>query len=187
MVILCDVDGVVADLHPAWYRLYNEACGDTLRPEDVKTWDTHLYAKHGSRVYDFLYAPELYFHVEPVVGAHAGIMALRQRGHRIVYVSSCVDHMIDPKVGWLKHHGFLTNTGRSYNDFVAVNDKTLIAGDTLIEDSLANVVAWTDAHQRRAVLLDRPWNRETDVQSSKVLWFLRVKTWLKIPDAIEGI
>lgn len=45
MTILCDVDSVVANIMPEWLRMYNEECGDALRPPDIVEWDMHKLVK----------------------------------------------------------------------------------------------------------------------------------------------
>lgn len=44
MIILIDMDGVVADLLSKWLAAYNATFNDTLMEKDILSWDLHKYA-----------------------------------------------------------------------------------------------------------------------------------------------
>jgi 5'(3')-deoxyribonucleotidase len=176
MVILCDVDGVVADLHAEWLQRYNERWGDNLKTEDVKGWGFHDYVKPecGKKVYDILHEEGLYLDVPDVVGAVEGVKALRKAGHRVVFVSSCVDGSVDQKVDWLRRHGLLDSKYVAGPDFVAANDKALLKGDVLIDDAAHNLEG-TEAYP---ILFDAHHNQEAN-------GYIRVESWDEIVRLIE--
>ena len=110
MVIGVDVDEVVADLLGTWISKYNTAWNDQLLVEQITDWDTTLFVKPecGSKIYDILCEPDLYEDVKPIAGALVEIEALRSKGHKVVYATSCVRCMIDQKMDWLVRHGFIS-------------------------------------------------------------------------------
>src|SRR5690625_2202655 len=66
VTILCDVDGVVADLLTEWVRRYNAKYDDDLSPEDITEWEMHRNVKPecGTDIHNFLRMPNLYSMVE---------------------------------------------------------------------------------------------------------------------------
>jgi 5'(3')-deoxyribonucleotidase len=141
VIILCDVDGVVADLGAEWVRRYNERWDDSLTQDDITGWGIEKYVKPecGKKIFDILHEPGLYLDVPDIVGAVEGVKALRKAGHRVVFVTSCVDGSIDQKVDWLRRHGLLKQKYVAGKDFIAANDKSLIRGDMLIDDAPHNL------------------------------------------------
>lgn len=178
MLVAVDVDGVVADLHTEWLRLYNDDYGDKLRPEDITKWNIHELVKPecGEKIFDYLRRSDLYSKVPAVPGAREGVAEIRANGHRVVFVSSAVLGSLDQKFKWLIDNGFLKNKGgKPESDLVFSHDKTLIKADMLIDDGLHNVREW-----EYALLVDAPYNRENTNAT-------RVYNWTHIPLAVEVI
>lgn len=178
MIILCDVDGVVADMLPAWLACYNRDYGDLLRPDDVVAWDVSKFVKPecGKRIFAYLDLPTLYDDVMPVDGAKAGIQVLRDLGHRVVFVSACTgDEMCRAKVRWLNEHGFtegMKNTVLTGTDHPSL--KAIMRADLLIEDYEKNL----HEYGGNGLLLDAPYNRHDDT-------FPRVHSWSQIVNWIH--
>lgn len=162
-VILCDVDGVVADLHTAWLSAYNRDYQDTLTYEQITAWSMDQFVKPecGEQIYKYIREPYLYDWdaVRPIKGAFEGIQALRRAGFRVVFLSSCVPGSTDAKVRWLIRHGFLSDLERTPSDFIAAHSKGLVRGDLLIDDAVHNVVSFGGP----AILMDAPYNQELQV------------------------
>ena len=155
LIVAVDVDEVCADLLGEWLRRYNERYNDTLIPEQIRGWSLVPQVKPecGNKLYDILREPGLYHCVKPVPLALAGVMMLREAGHRVVFVSSCVVGTVDDKVQWLIRHGFLL-PGHAQPDFIACTDKSLINADVLIDDRVDNV----ESFPRSALLMSVPHN-----------------------------
>lgn len=158
MIILVDVDGVVADLHTEWLRRYNLDYDTDLGKEDISSWSMHklVVPECGTKIYDYLKLPEIYDLVQPIEGALDGIKSIRKMGHRVVYLSA---GFYPAKVRWLNYNGFLsgrTSNWASAEDVIIAFDKSLIKGDVLIDDRLKNV----DEFHGPAILFDQPWNQE---------------------------
>lgn len=176
LIIGMDVDDVVADLISEWLRRYRERTNHPLFPADIRTWEIAGYAKQmpTHEFYGILHEPDLYGKVEPYRGAKQTIDRLRNDGHRIVFISSCVGNTAGDKKEWLVRHGFLKGRDK-HADFIAAHDKALVTGvDILVDDRVENVEAFPKA----AVLIRRPHNEDL------VCW--RPRAHLKdLPELLE--
>ena len=172
MLIALDVDGVIADLHSTWYGRYNRDWDDDLTPERVTTWDVHPHVKPecGTAIYDYLRAPDLYAHVQPIEGAIEGVAALRQMGHEIVYATSCTDGMTDQKAAWLVRYGFTRSTRMLPDDMIIAEDKNLIDAYLLIDDRAEHVSRWVEEKRRPAILFSYPHNRWLRDAKHSLFW-----------------
>ncbi len=154
-----DVDDVIADLTGEWLRRYNLRTGDNVLPEDIKSWDIAEFCTKMSKeeFFKILKEPDFYDHVLPIVGARKMIYELLARGHRVVYISSCVGNTVGDKKNWLVRYGLLTPKNK-HRDFIAANDKSLVTGvDMLFDDRPHNV----ETFPKLAFLVNRPHNRES--------------------------
>ena len=73
MIFAVDVDGVVADLHSVWLRLYNRDYKDDIRLVDIITYEIQEYVKCGNKIFDYIENPLIYSGVAPISGAKDGI------------------------------------------------------------------------------------------------------------------
>jgi 5'(3')-deoxyribonucleotidase len=154
MIIGVDVDDTVADLVGEWLELYNNEYSDNVAVNDITTWDIYNHVKCGKKIYDFLKVPNFYDNVVPIHGAAHGIRSLRNAGHRVIFITSCIfGGNVDGKWKWLVDNKFL-DAGEHSLDFMAVSDKALIKVDLMIDDKTETVKNFGD----RGVLFKRPWN-----------------------------
>lgn len=190
MDIALDVDGPLASLHTEWYRRYNRDFNDNLSLDRVTSWDTHLYVKPecGKGIYKYLHDADLYEHVPVMEGAQWGVQRLRELGHNVMFVTSCVTGMADQKAAWLVRHGFTrgeTRPGFLPIDMIVATDKKWIAADLLIDDAAHTIKEWVMS-RRRAILFDFPHNQNLDMPSMHWSWCKRAETWQKVIALIEG-
>jgi 5'-nucleotidase len=184
MIVACDVDEVVVDLMPEWIGRYNADYGDTLTVDAIHKWEIEEFVKPecGRRIYDYLSDDDLYESSQPVPDAIGGILALRDMGIRVVFVTS-QDH--PRKRAWLERHGLLTLTRRgSSDDYVAASDKGLVCGDVLIDDYLHNLERF-DRPWRTPIIFDRPWNRIPDGEWNPGCNSRRACNWVQVVAAIS--
>ena len=195
MIILCDIDGVVAALDAEWCRLYNEKYDDTLTVAQWGCWDLGTVVKPEcgeDGMYALLSTPGMYQGIKPIPGARRGVEALKEMGHRVVFVTSCYHSTFDQKREWLVKHGFIErahfNPLGQPGDLVAASDKTLCHGDLLIDDRAATVKAWVDAQRSKAILFEQPWNKEesADWPSMTWLWVYPAPDWAHIVNHLKG-
>jgi 5'(3')-deoxyribonucleotidase len=152
-----DVDGVLAELHGPWARWIETRFG--VDHYEFDSW-THPEDLFGKAVYDFL-TPTVYSSdiVKPIDGAVAAVEWLHTHGYSITAISSCYNGTAIAKEDWCRRHGFLHATER----FVSTFDKHHLVEevDVLVDDSLLNVRAFTEAGGF-AILLNHHHNRNED-------------------------
>lgn len=187
MMILCDVDGVLADLTSELLRRYNHDYNDSLTIDHLRTWAFHEYVKPecGRRFYDYMMADDLYDHVAPVEGAQDSVKYLKEEaGLGIVFVTKCTYNMVDQKARWLSLHGF-TRSGKGRDlprDLIVARDKTLLRADLMIEDRGVTALDWVRrTGGRPAILLDYPHNR--DVRHEGLIW--RAHGWSDVLEVVD--
>jgi 5'-nucleotidase len=151
-LIACDIDGVLAQLHVAWYTKYNRDYNDNLQPEDVTAWNLHEFVKPecGLKIYDYLKDPSIYDDVPPYEDALEAILYLKSQGYRVIYPTSSPTESSGRKFKWLRQYGFI----ESQRDYVEVQDKSLIRADVLIDDYQVNL----DTFVGKKILKARTWN-----------------------------
>lgn len=164
-------------MHPEWVRMYNADYNDNLKSSDVVTWGTHEYVKPecGKKIYDYLWRPELYDHVEPIIGGLGAVLWLRKHGHRCIFATSGLQ---PAKIKWLYNHKFLTSEiWQSDPDVLICNDKSILrkVGDILIDDRDKNVEEFGNA-----ILFDQPWNHNFS-------WDKRACTWEEVLQFIINV
>jgi len=169
-VILVDVDDVVADLITPWLNWYNNTYVDNLKPEDITDWDISKFVKPrcGQHIYDFVNHPGTYkWFVKPVRGARRVINALRAKENRVIFVTAFNDGVKNGvKLDWLNWYGFKVMPF----DYFEMNDKSMIAGDFLIDDGWHNIETSIATYP---FLYTKPWNTKYDYNN-------RVSNWKEI-------
>lgn len=165
MILGVDVDDTVADFTTEWVRRYNIEYNDKQTNDDVKGWNVeeYLYKATRNQLFNLLRAPDFYKHVSPLRGARDGIYRLLSLGHRVVYVTSCVEGTMDQKRQWLLDWGFLTPQN-SHRDFIAATDKSLINVDVLFDDRVSTVEEFPGC----AFLISSPANRGAQTKRRRI-------------------
>lgn len=157
-VFLCDVDGVVAKLDETWFARYNRDYDDNLTDDKVTGWGMDEFVKPecGSKIYDYLQDPTLYDNCPPMQDALWGINQLRDMGYRVVFVTSSTAGHSGRKYRWLIDNGFLNSHHASIRDYVEAADKSVVAGDFIVDDGIHNL----DTSPARPIMFLRPWNKK---------------------------
>jgi len=172
MLVACDVDDVLNLLHEEWFRRYNRDYDDALDNERCRSWDIHKCVKPecGEKIYDYLYESDFYEHVKVLPGAQDGVAALREMGHRVIFVTSPVKGTMDQKWEWLERYGFIDVHSRASPDLVMMHDKTLINAQLLIDDRGETVVDWVQNCRKRAILYEYPHNHSVIETQHSAFW-----------------
>lgn len=165
LIIGIDVDGTVADLHTEWLKRYNREYKDTLEVKDWDTWDitTKIKKECGNKIFNYLLDPDLYDIVKPIQDSAQGVMIIRNEGHKILFISTCVPGTEKPKIDWLKRYGYI----KSDKEFFSTGEKQYIAVDVLIDDRPATLHALSKT--TLPVLVTQPYNMTEN--------FLRLNNW----------
>lgn len=177
MIILCDVDDVVANLVEPWLARYNKDYDDSVTPDHCVRWEIEEFVKPecGKKIFSYLDST-IYEEVQPMPGALEGVRILRDLGHRVIFVTSCGAETASAKYHWLARHGFVGGTF-AQKDLIFATDKSMIRGDVLIDDGLHNCDAFFK-HGGDVIVFDRAHNREDRR-------FMRAHNWEEIPRMIR--
>lgn len=188
-VVLVDVDGVAADLYTPWVSWYRDKYDHPeFRVDHITGWNIQEFVKPecGREIFDWLHLPGIYDSVPVIEGALEGVQAIRDMGHRVVFVTATNLHQNGQKLLWLARHGFLAlDYGTHSKDYVECHSKGLIRGDVLIDDGVHNITDWEQAQtgsksKVAAILFDQPHNRNAGM-------FLRGYGWKAVPGLIQEI
>jgi len=162
LIVALDVDDVVLDLVPNWIRIYNRDFNNSVKEEDIHSWDIGAIARPEDReaMYEYCNNVEIFDTAPPVINALEGVNLIKSLGHRVIYATA--NNPFGCKLPWLIKHKFLD----SKDDLVTAYDKSLILADYLIDDKYENVLAF----KRKAYLFSQPWNEGLAFQSRVLNW-----------------
>ena len=164
LTILCDLDGIVANLLESWISAANSAHGTSIKREQVDKWEIDQCVPQGRRIYDLL-TRELFADLVPIPGAIEALRSFHEVGHEVIVVtaSSKDPGVSEAKLRWvLKHLPWLT-----MDDVFVGSKKHLVRGDALIDDAPKNILAYRKAWPGAAIVtIDYPYNRSTKVQKA---------------------
>ena len=185
LTVLCDMDGIVVSIHQKWYDRYNERYGDELTIEKVTDWNTHLFAKHGKKVYEPLLEPGFFLDVPEIPGALEGIQTLQSAGHRVVIVTASSRFAASDKMHWWNNRA----PWFSQKNLLIGYPKDLVKGDVLIDDGPHNIIdyskAWPDA---MLCAMSYPYNQHVRSKCAVFAedWKTPDKCWKTFVEAILG-
>jgi 5'(3')-deoxyribonucleotidase len=135
LTIAVDVDQTIADFLGALCQRFSLEQGELFYP-------IHMAAdwRMPQAFYEWMKEPTFYLNVLPFNGAVSAINTLRDAGHRVIFVTSCVKGTADQKLNWLQDWGFLPlDDHMAREDFFVASDKSLIAADVLFDDRPSTV------------------------------------------------
>ncbi len=160
MRILVDMDSILVNLMDKWLTAHNEAQGDDLTVDKIKTWDTHLYAKGGKAVYKVLERPGVFRSCLPLDGGVEAVQILQERGHEVFVVTAAMfPSNFSEKVEWCHEH--LPFLDKRHLGFL--HEKHLLSGDALIDDGPHNARAYRKAHPKSKILtIEYPYNSDCE-------------------------
>lgn len=153
MRILIDLDGVVADLHEKWLRVYNEEWDDSLTKADITSYDMHEVVKPAcdTRIYEIITRLGFYDDLEPIPGAVEAVRLLAERHEVLVCSAPAGADSARAKLEWCERV-----LGMSRKSVVLTHRKELINADVLIDDDPSNLLAF---HPSGRVAVGYPYNQ----------------------------
>jgi len=170
MIYFIDLDGVVVNIMQNWLDQYNRDWEDDLTTERITAWETHSFAKGGTRIYDYMWREGFFGEAPPYPGAIEAIQCLWNLNHTIYFASTPIPSAFCPKekYDWVEH--YLPEIGRE-NVILGWN-KGLLRGDALVDDKPENLLKF----KGMKVLMDRPWNRDC-AQEDNARGIFRAMSW----------
>lgn len=171
-IIAVDVDDVVLDLVGTLVKHYNKEWDDSLRVEDIKTWEISQYVKPdcGKKVHKYFEDPNMYIDMPVLPNAIEGIKFLKLLGYRVVYVTHSTMGASGAKYKRLLELGLLD----SQNDYAEVKDKSLIRSSYLIDDNPENIRNFKGT----AIAFTMPWNKNETFP-------FRVRDWKEVVNLFQ--
>jgi 5'(3')-deoxyribonucleotidase len=152
MIVYVDMDGVIVDLLTPWLAQYNEDFRDSVKPEDIKEWDTSKFVKCGKLIFNYLDHEGIWFNAPPYPGAIEMLKKWHDQGHEL-YLATTPWHSkycLIEKVLWVnKHLPFL-----GCERLIFTHNKGLLRGDILIDDKPENLTGFRGAR----VLHEKSWS-----------------------------
>lgn len=127
MVILVDMDEVVAALQKRCCELYNRDNGTNITEEDLTSWEV------GGRLFNKYFDQDgLYLDLEVLEDSQRVLQRMLDLGHHVFFVTAPSNpfSMVE-KVKWVeKHFPFI-----GYRNMFFTKHKGMVRGDVLIDDS----------------------------------------------------
>lgn len=171
MVILLDVDGVLADFVGDFLRVANRISGESYAPEDVKEWDLSvLYPEvFRKQIFEAMNEEGFCRYLPKLPGSEEAVKMLRELGKVYAVTAPWVSSKTWcwERTNWLmRHFDFAAE------DVLHVTKKHLIQGDVLIDDRDVNVAKWLLANPGIGILWDAPYNRASKAKVPRATsWF----------------
>ena len=160
--VILDMDGILADLLPAWLARYNVEYGDHLVPDVIRDWDVdrYVFPECGRDVYRYLRDPGLFRDLAPVSGAVAGVAALREADVPLLVVSAAHSSLHAAKRDWLAEH-FGDWGPELAETAVFTAEKHRLSAVAFVDDSPGQQRSYVRAHPLAYVAtLAYPYNTE---------------------------
>lgn len=177
MVILIDMDNVVADLMAKWLAVYNAEYGDDLKAEQIITWNIENFARKCSPKEFHQIVERANFFADLAVYPHAVDVThrLQHDGHDLWFVTATPYE--NPtggfdKQNWVQKH--FPHIGRS--KVIQTHNKQMVKGDILFDDGPTNLINFHGIK----VAMDFPYNENTPVN-------YRAKDWLEFEKIVHQI
>ena len=169
---MCDMDGVAADLFPAWYGSYNRSTGDNLIVERVTEWDVSKFCKYPKEIYSHLDQPSLFRYLEPLPGALEAISHISQDTDFWFLTDGQGKYAASEKQEWVDR--LFPSLGRK--KVIICPQKSIIRADLLIDDSPRHLKEFFG----RTIKFNYPHNRDVLADWNVSSWAELLKLWPEI-------
>jgi len=165
-IVLCDLDGIVADLQGKLIEVSNRDHGTDMKRSDVDDWQLTKCFSIGEKVWDYVGADGWFDDLEPLAGAVSGLAQLHDAGLKVVVLTSATNNpnSAAEKKRWAAKH--LPFIKRRHVMVGAL--KHLVRGDFFIDDSPAQQKAYRKAWPDSTILTIKyefPADKGVDVQA----------------------
>lgn len=181
LVVLLDVDGVVADFVSYYLDVVRRRLKRDFRQEDVTAWDVgsalSLSDYDRELVHRDLFAPGVAYHMPIYSGAWTGVRNLNEIAQVVFVTSHLKENLtwVSDRDRWIDFH-----FGPSAPPTVYTHHKHLVRGDVLVDDKPSAVEKWRQANPNGlGVLWDGPWNRDANIDGA-----VRLNSWVDLRELI---
>lgn len=163
-VIALDLDDVINNLVDVWIDYYNMDYKDTLKIEDIKSWDIGSCVKPicGKDIFKYVERPDFFSNLGIRENALNVLERLNSKYDLAVTTSYKYDINVQDKMKWITKNVPIIVS----DNIMFVRNKGLVRADFLVDDGVHNLRAF----HGEGILYSRPWNAgEND--------FIRVSNW----------
>lgn len=182
MRIVLDQDEVICSWVARILEWYNHDYGTSFTRQDVTDYwamENILGPQGKPFIRSCMRYPEFYRDLDPMPGAIDGVKKLIDAGHDVVIATA-----IPPSAGiafhgkleWIRRNMPFFNT----KNFIAIQRKSLLDGDILVDDGPHNIKEWIEKGAGEAWVFDSPWNKD-------VIANHRVSDWSSLLSGVESM
>lgn len=171
-IILCDMDGVVADLMTPLLARYNKEFDDSLTQECLTAWNVEQFCKPSARGrVSQLFNEEGMFYSAPVIpGAQEGILLMQELGFDVFFCTTPPVRSrfaVKEKAKWVDKHF----PGVGAKKIIYTHHKGMVRGAALIDDKPENFNGFMGVR----ILFSQPWNKDFVLPRGES--WLRISGW----------
>lgn len=171
LIVLVDMDGVMADFVGGWRRDWNKKYPDRqITEECTDFYVENAFAKYGTseELIEIFHRPDFFFDLEPLPGAIDGIRQMQNCGIS-TYICTSPSSITSwgEKAEWVEHY-----LGSEWlRRLIITKDKTLIQADYLLDDK-PEITGLIGDPTWEHVIYDQPYNQDI-TNKFRITW----KTW----------
>jgi 5'-nucleotidase len=160
MIILVDMDGVMADLDSRFLTLWREKHPDKGFMPSEERKDYYIIGTFPEELkglaFDIFSMPGFFRSLPPIPGGAEAVHEMEALGHEVYFCTAPMKrykHCVPEKYQWIEEH-----VGRRWTQrLILTRDKTLVSGDVLIDDRPH--IRGVRQSDWEHVLYDQPFNR----------------------------
>jgi 5'-nucleotidase len=140
MIILVDMDGVVADFLPTLLEQYNYLTNENVPLDRIKSNKTFKWVGDAILCRKLIETPGFIRGLPPLDGAQEAIERLHGQGHDIVFVSNGTNCPTSghEKRDWLKF--YFSKVWPQKVPLILTSDKWRVRGDVILDDDPKNLI-----------------------------------------------
>ncbi len=187
-VLLCDVDGVVADLTQHILDIVQACFGVTYTPEHITQYwvekALHLTELQTKEMYERLDVAGTAMALRPYPKAISALKRL-QKKTELVFLTS---HLKSNATWVYDRDRWIESYFRKPPPVIHTHHKEFVPGDIFVDDKYENISAWKKAWPDGiAVLWDRPWNHREICSPRNENEFIRYSDWEEVEKLVDLI
>ena len=177
MILLIDMDNVVADLMKKWLATYNAEYDDNLTPDKITSWAIESHASKCSprEFHAIIERAEFFADLDVFADAIDVTGRLQSFGHELYFVTATPYD--NPTAGFDKNNWaqkYFPHIGRQR--VIQTHHKHMVKGDLLFDDSPVNLQHFPGIK----VAMDFPYNKNVAVN-------YRVSNWLEFEKIVNQL
>jgi len=149
LVIMCDIDGILADTLPYWLQKIGDDTGVYAKTEDITRWELSKCAPFEGKVSEericrHFDLPNYHLDIPVMPGAVEGVKKLMDAGHDVYFVTARFGACgVVETLQWVKNHFPFVNV---HKQVVFLKDKYRFQADVIIDDRAENLEDYWGAH-----------------------------------------